>query len=788
MKRLGLLMASAALSASATMAAVDGFLLRHGEPVTVTIDEDEAPVVGTALDLLRGDILEVLSSRTEVSAGGDIVIGTAGASRSLEIAGVDIRGIAGRAQAFLLEVDSLGRLVVAGGDARGTAYGIMELSRLLGVSPWRWWADSAPGKRDSLYLPAGYRVEASPSVEYRGIFLNDEDFCLVPWCRGFEPSDTPGRIGPRTHERVFELLLRLRANLFWPAMHGCSVPFYLTEGNKEAAERYGIAIGTSHCEPMMRNTNGEWGMYGVGEYDYVSNRENVLAFWEERVREVASMDNVYTLGMRGVHDGPMNGAGTVGERLDALAGVIRDQREMLSRLVDPDVGNVPQVFIPYKEVLDVYEAGLEVPDDVTLMWTDDNYGYVRHFPTEAERARKGGNGLYYHVSYWGRPHDYLWLATTSPHLMFQQLSLAWDRGTRRMWVVNVGDIKPGEYLTECFLDLAWDIEGTRRKGADGHLRDFLAREFGREAADSLLPVLKEHYRLAYVRRPEFMGGTRTEESDPAFSVVSDLPWGEGFIRERLDACSRLRDAVDGILGLIPPERRDGYFQLVEYPVKAAALMNEKLLTAQLARHGLASWDLSDAAYDGIAELTRRYNSMGGGKWRGMMDMAPRGLPVFARVERSAAAGDLPGNPDPVLLRNGADFDSGAGTPLPGLGHGEGAVALGRGAGLGYGFGPLEADSVDVELRLLPSHPVEGGSLRVSVSLDGSSPVEVPYQTHGRSEEWKENVLRNQAVRRLRLPLGGGGSHLLEIAAMDEGVVLDQVLVLSPTAGAPSPGN
>ena len=346
------------------------FVLKSGEPVTVACGNSEEEVVHTALNLLNRDVESVFSTRiivTPESKKGMIIVGTIGQSDLIDKAGVDLSPIKNKKEAFLLTVSSNGKLVIAGSDKRGTAYGVMELSRLIGVSPWEWWADATPAKKEIFQLPASYRNMQSPSVEYRGIFINDEDWGLTPWSwQTYEPSDVKGQIGPKTHERIFELLLRLRANTFWPAMHGCSVPFYFTPGNKEVADKFGIFIGTSHCEPMMRNTNGEWKRDGVGEYDYVHNSAHVLSFWEQRVKEVAGLDNLYTLGMRGVHDGAMNGAKTIEEQKAVLTKVLKDQRDLLTKYVNKDVTQVPQVFIPYKEVLDVYHAGLQVPDEVDL--------------------------------------------------------------------------------------------------------------------------------------------------------------------------------------------------------------------------------------------------------------------------------------------------------------------------------------------------------------------------------------------------------------------------------------
>ncbi len=751
------------------------FSIQRGESIDISCNKNEQQVVQTAIDLLRHDFREVFSSEIKVvEKKGEIVVGTIGISKEIEKSGADLTPIKGKSQAYILEVVKDGRLIVAGSDARGTAYGLMELSRLIGVSPWEWWADATPEKKESFSLPLGYHISHAPTVEYRGIFINDEDWGFLPWStKTYEPTTTKGRIGPKTHERVFELLLRLRANLFWPAMHSCSLPFYYTEGNKEMAMKYGIYIGTSHCEPMMRNTNGEWARDGVGEYDYVHNRDNVLNFWEERTKDVAHLDNIYTLGIRGVHDGAMQGAKTIDEQLTALTDIIRDQRLLLSKYVNPKVEDVPQVFIPYKEVLDVYDAGLEVPDDVTLIWCDDNYGYVRHFPTAEEQTRRGGNGIYYHISYWGRPHDYLWLATTSPFLIFQQMDLAWQHGIQKLWVVNVGDIKPAEYLTELFLDMAWDIHGVEQEGVSAHLEHFLEREFGSIAAEKLLPVMKEYYRLAYIRKPEFMGNTRTEEKDPKYKVVTDMPWSAEQMQERIADYRQLSSEVEDVKRMIAHSKKDAYFQLVEYPVKAAAKMNEKLLFASLARHGKADWAESDAAYDSIVALTNKYNT---GKWLNIIDYHPRRLPVFAKMEHTNIDGELPSQPSPAYLWNGADYARGKAEAIEGLGVEGKAVAINKGDSITFDFASLPKEVVDVELRLLPSHPIDGKHLRIGVAIDNGKPQIVDYATQGRNEEWKENVLRNQAIRRLNLPLSPSDAHTITITALDDGVVLDECVL------------
>lgn len=742
------------------------FQVKRGERFCVVCDTTSAePVVISALKMLAGDIRTVMDA--------DMVVGTEGK--------IVVRQTEGRKEGFRLEVID-GQLIINGSDGHGTAYGLLEVPRLMGVSPWGWWADVTPKQKEEFSLPDGFVMEQAPSVEYRGIFINDEDWGLVPWAGpGYGPWYRKGIIGPQINERIFELMLRLRANTYWPAMHECTQPFFLTHGNREMAERYGIYIGGSHCEPMASSTAGEWPRRGKGDYDYVNNSENVLKFWEDRVRDVAGQPILYTIGMRGVHDGAMNGVKTVDEQKAVLERVFKDQRELLSQYVNPDATKVPQVFIPYKEVQDVYNAGLQVPDDVCLMWCDDNYGYIRHFPTAEERQRQGGNGIYYHISYWGRPHDYLWLGTFSPALLYQQMTTAYDSGIKKIWILNVGDIKPAEYQLELFLDMAWDMQSVRQSGWTRHLSNFLQREFGDETGKRLLPVMLEHYRLANIRKPEFMGGTRVEENDYAYwNTIHDLPWSLSSIKNRLTQYQQIEDEAEHCFDLIAPDRQDAYFQLVKYPVQAAAEMNKKILYAQMARHGLCDWSRSDLAFDSIQSLTRIYNVgySNGGKWHRMMDCQPRRLPVFEPVDHSVIASPMKVEESYLAQWNGADCTGGDYIACEGLGYDGKAVQINKGKSIVYEMKDCPTDSVEVEVRLFPVHPVEGDAIRFQVSFDEQQGPVTDYETHGRSEEWKENVLTNQAIRRFRFAVTLKKVHKLAIHAIDAGVVLDQVVVRS----------
>lgn len=778
-----------------TCAQKNSFHLKSNSAVTIVYDaSSEEKATTNALQLLLGDLQAVLSVTPEISdePRGDIWIGTLGKSpviqKLIDDNLIPVTEIEGKGDAFVLKVVNIAdkpTLVVVGSDRRGTAYGLLEISRLMGVSPWEWWADVAPEPLKQFSLAENFESVQYPSVPYRGIFLNDEDWGLMPWStHNYEPGlpiagkRAKGTIGPKSYERIFQLLLRLRANTIWPAMHECTVPFSLIKGNREMAHDYAIYLGGSHCEPMMRSVAGEWAIEGEGEYDYVNNRDNVYKFFEKRVSDVAHMDNLYTLGMRGVHDGPMQGVKDDEERKNVLTRVLEDQRQLLKQYVNEDVEKIPQVFIPYKEVLDIYNAGLEVPDDITLLWCDDNYGYIRHFPTEEESERKGGHGIYYHASYWGRPHDYLWLGTFSPGLIYQQMKLAYEKGIRKIWILNVGDIKPIEYQTELFLDMAWDFEKVASEGVTHHLTRYLQREFGKKTGSQLVPVMQEHYRLAYIRKPEFMGNTRVEENNnPQARVVKDLPWSEKEVRERLNTYIKISDEVEKIGGKIPERLQNAYFELIKYPVQGAMQMNNKMLSAQLARHGKGEWSASDKAFDSLVALTETYNSLAGGKWNYMMDFQPRKLDAFLKVKQEEAATPFPEEITPLFIANGTEYANTNGVQkiVEGLGYDNQVLEMEQGSTVSYKLKKLPADTITVEVRLLPTHPVKGDKLRFGISLDDGEMKEVSYQTRGRSEEWKQNVLRNQAIRRVTLPVGKKPA-VLHITALDEGVVLDQIFV------------
>lgn len=737
-----------------------------GDTITLKITGNTRPVVHTAAEILSRDLKSVLDATLKIVNNDDQ------ADINVDIASDSTI----KPQGFELYVGKNGEIHIISSDNHGASYGLLEISRLLGVSPWEWWADAKPIALNSFNIPDNYKISTSPSVEYRGIFINDEDWGLMPWSYLTHEPSAKGVIGPKTTARIFELLLRLRANTYWPPMHECSMPFFMTDGNREVAKKYGIYIGGSHCEPMGCNIAGEWPKKGNGDYNYVTNSEFIKNFWAKRVNDTKDQEIIFTLGMRGVHDDPIHGADDAINRKHLLHKIINDQRNILTDILDRDINCIPQVFIPYKEVQEAYDAGLEVPDDVTLMWCDDNHGYIRHFPNNDEAFRKGGNGIYYHVSYWGRPHDYLWLGTFSPGLMYQQMNLAYEKNIRKIWILNVGDIKPAEYQIELFMDMAWDINAVKRHGIKQHLCSFYAREFGIEQAKDITNLMTEHFRLAFIRKPEFMGNTRCEEFETDYySIVRDLPFSEEECRIRIASYDSLEKKAEAIEQIIYKNRRDAFFQLVKYPVAAASQMNAKMLYAQLARHGKAKWNDSHNAFDSIASLTKIYNHgiENNGKWNHMMDFQPRKQPVFDKVTETTSIEELIKEKETLAIHIGTEL----------IGNSQPCEMLGYENKAAYLHGPvsmpvkLPADTeVTIEFGLLPVHPVNNKALTFEVFIDSTAISKIDYHTDSKGEEWKENVLRNRSIRTVKAKISGNHQHVLTINPLTPGIIVDQIRI------------
>lgn len=748
-----------------------------------------APVVDIALEMFCSDMVAVTGKQPVAKSNATIEIyemdnmKNAGMKR-LKAMGIPTDSIRTKMDAFFLGVRK-GKIIILGNNGRGTAYGIMELSRKAGVSPWIWWGDVVPEKKTVLSLADDFETMQSPSVAYRGIFLNDEDDSTLPWAQNFNdtPIDKKSKqkvIGPKAYKRIFELMIRLRANMLWPAMHEATKAFFSVPGNKEMADSCGIVLGSSHCEPLLRSNTGEWDKKKLGAYNFITNRQAVENYWAERLDEMKGKDAFFTIGMRGIHDDGMEGVKTPKERLDGLQSVIDAQRELIRNHYSGDVEKVPQVFIPYKEVLEIYEQGLRVPDDVTLMWCDDNYGYMTRLSDAEQQKRQGGGGIYYHLSYCGRPHSYLWLTETQPGLIYNELKTAYDHNARKVWVINVHDPKVAAYDLSLCMDMAWNIDSIKPNTIRQHLNDWLTQQFGEQTATVITPAMEEFYRLTGIRKSEFMGWTQIELDPKLYPKGRSLPKGTEFSETEFgDELQRYLEQWDAIVKQVKDVGRndDSYFAHVVYPVECAAAMAHKHLDAQRGD------TLPTVRYqDVIRDLTKRYNNMADGKWRGIMKSTSKWQPALVDfslkdtviISHSASRPLSPATLDGCLVRNASSFDSNHGEvqPIEMLGHSMNAVSIVKGASLTYRFhADREGDAV-IRTALIPTQANDKGDIRYSISIDGGTPEVYSLKEPYRSEKWKTNVMRGQTLRTTNITLSPG-EHTITITALDDHIIFDQ---------------
>jgi hypothetical protein len=584
------------------------------------IDTDEFPGVVRAAKNLQSDIEKVAGKKPALSnllseQNAEIVlIGTLGSSRLIDqlVAQrkIDVSKIRNQWDAYQVQVIDQPfphvkrALLIIGANKRGTMYGIYSLSQQIGVSPWYWWADVPIKKNAQLYIDKKIQVVEIPKVKYRGIFLNDEAPALTNWV-----AEKYGNYNAQFYEQVFELLLRLKANFLWPAMWNNAFADDDPQ-NIILADEYGIVMSTSHHEPMMR-ADKEWNRYGKGPWEYSKNEENLYRFWVDGAKRNKPYESIYTLGMRGQQDEPMS----EGENVGLLEKIVRDQRTIIGDVFGKEnVTKVPQVWALYKEVQGFYERGMRVPDDVILLWCDDNWGNIRRLPTPDERKRAGGAGVYYHFDYVGGPRSYRWINTVSIAKIWEQMHLAYTYDANQIWVVNVGDLKPMEYPIEFFLNMAWNPEAWPKERIPEFATLWAEREFGKKYAAEIANIMTGYTRHNLQRKPELQDAT----------IYSQLNYAEA---ERVTAgIKNLAARADKIYTTIPAEQRDAFYQLVLFPAKASAIVTE-LYDAQAKNHLYAQQGRSTtnmyadkvrALFAADAALEQEYHRLNGGKWNHFM--------------------------------------------------------------------------------------------------------------------------------------------------------------------------
>lgn len=623
-------------------------LVGKKDKACVYYDAQDFEVVKTTAGLFANDVKEVsgqilgVATTKEAPQKNCIIVGTLGHNEWIDqmIAKkkLDVETLKNRWESYLVQlvrnplpgVDKA--LVIVGSDRRGAAYGLLSVSRTIGVSPWYWWADAPIVKKDQLHLKVDKYISKEPTVKYRGIFINDEDWGLYRWSkRNFEKE--VGNFGPRTYAKICELLLRLQANYLCPAMHDASMAFHRIPENRVVADRFAIIMGSSHCEPLLFNTASEWKRDKMGEWDYINNKKGVDSVLNARVKECAPFENVYTLALRGLHDRAMNASNDMGDRKDMLQEALMAQRQMLIDAIGKPGEEIPQAFTPYKEVLDVYDEGLELPDDVTIIWPDDNYGYMKRLSSPKEQKRSGRSGVYYHSSYLGKPHDHLWMNTVSPTLMYEELRKAYDATADRIWLLNAGDIKSCEFAVDYFLTMAFDIDAFNFERAANYRTEWLCGMLGDQYRNEYQDVVNSFYKLAFARKPEFMGWGyqwttdkhgRERNTDTDFSLTNYRE-----VDNRLNEYRRIGSIVEKILNNMSDEKQKAcFYQSLYYPVKGCELLNRMILDGQRNRwYSIQQRALTKeleksakACYDSLEIITNGYNSLLGGKWNHVMTM------------------------------------------------------------------------------------------------------------------------------------------------------------------------
>jgi len=596
-------------------------LVKNKIPAALLISESEYPGVKRVMGYFQNDLKMVSGNEPLLTFGKQqtgqavVIAGTfqkGGIIDMLNERGkIDFSGLKGKKEMFLIQVvdqpmEGIDQaLVIAGSDKRGTIYGILEVSKQMGVSPWYWWADVPVEKHDNLFFKKGIVTEGEPKVTYRGIFLNDEEPALGRWA-----VEKYGGFNAQFYEKLFELILRLKGNFIWPAMWWAS--FNSDDPlNPALADEMGIVMGTSHHEPMNR-AHAEWKPYGGKDWNYETNPEQLQKFWTEGIERTKNYETVVTLAMRG--DGDM--AMSQETNIALLQKIVTDQREILKKVTGKKLPEIPQVWALYKEVQDYYDEGMRVPDDITLLLCDDNWGNIRKLPKPEEPKRSGGYGIYYHFDYVGGPRNYKWLNTSPIYRVWEQMNLAYRHGVDRIWVVNVGDLKPMEFPISFFLDLAWDPDRYSHDGLFEYTRQWAEAQFGAGLSTEVAELLDSYTRFNSRRKPELL--------EP--NTYSHIHYQEA--QRIAGAYNLLAERSTKIYEKLPENYRDAYYQLVQYPVEACATLNDMYVTVGKNRLYAAQGRVSANELVGKARklyekdslMSLYYNkTLANGKWNNMMN-------------------------------------------------------------------------------------------------------------------------------------------------------------------------
>lgn len=822
-------MLSAALLSSFSVQAAQQFvhfhqgdvLLNPGNRVEIYMDANDCKGVNYAANALVKDILRVSGSKAVLTSDAGlkdkdaagkptILVGTIGHSAAIDqlIRQKRINGnlLKGKREKFIITVVD-GQLVIAGSDRRGTIYGIYELSQQMGVSPWYDWADVPVEHHDSIFVNRGIYTDGEPAVRYRGIFLNDEAPCLTSWVKntyGTEYGDH------RFYQRVFELILRLRGNMMWPAMWGWA--FYADDAeNEKTADEMGVVMSTSHHEPMARN-HQEYARNrkGWGPWNYQKNKANLQKFFREGIERMKGTEQIVTIGMRGDGDEAMSAEADT----KLMTNIINDQRKIITDVTGKKASETPQVWALYKEVMDYYDKGMKVPDDVTLLLCDDNWGNVRRVPNAQERKHKGGWGLYYHVDYVGAPRNSKMLNVTPVQNPWEQLTLAYENGIDRLWILNVGDLKPMEYPISQFMDMAWNPRKYDVNNITRHTRDWCAQQFGESQADEAARILNLICKYNGRCTPEMLDkNTYSLENGEWQEVVNQ------YLQLEADALRQYNS--------LPASYHDAYRQIILFPIELMSNLHQ-MYFAQAQNHALYKqgnpkanvWaDECERLFKRDSLICDYYNhKMAGGKWNGMMTQKHIGYKSWNDDFEKDTCPELfrVTSKDGVIIseNNGVveieapyyssktDAAEAKWTEIPFMGKSVSAMTLMpytksvKGASITYKFKMQVSKTSDgkafngkqkIRIHVITKSTLDylnKGGLTYGVSLDGASPVEVNFNKD--LNEKPENIYNIyyptiatrivDKVIELELPASSDGIHTLTLTPNDPAIVFEKIVI------------
>lgn len=822
-------LASAALLSTISMSAADRFvdfkqgdlLLNANNRVEIYMDTNDCKGVSYAAHALLKDIKSVSGATATLTSDAGflkkadtarpaILVGTIGHSAAIDqlVKQKRINGnlLKGKREKFIITLID-GQLVIAGSDRRGTIYGIYELSQQMGVSPWYDWADVPVEHHDSIFVNKGIYTDGEPAVRYRGIFLNDEAPCLTSWVKNTYGT---GYGDHRFYQRVFELVLRLRGNMMWPAMWGWA--FYADDPeNEKTADEMGVVMSTSHHEPMARN-HQEYARNrkGWGPWNYQKNKTNLQKFFREGIERMKGTEQIVTIGMRGDGDEAMSAEADT----KLMTNIINDQRKIIADVTGRKASETPQVWALYKEVLDYYDKGMKVPDDVTLLLCDDNWGNVRRVPNAKERKRKGGWGLYYHVDYVGAPRNSKMLNVTPVQNPWEQLTLAYENGIDRLWILNVGDLKPMEYPISQFMDMAWNPHKYDVNNITRHTRDWCAQQFGESQADEAARILNLICKYNGRCTPEMLDkNTYSLENGEWQEVVNQ------YLQLEADALRQYN--------CLPASYHDAYRQIILFPIEMMSNL-QQMYFAQAQNHALYKqgnpkanvWaDECERRFKRDSLICDYYNhKIAGGKWNGMMtqkhigykswnddfekDTCPELFRVTSKDGVIISANNGVVEIEAPYYSSKTDAAEAKWTEIPFMGKSVSAMTLMpytksvKGASITYKFKMQVSKTSDgkafngkqkVRIHVITKSTLDylnKGGLTYGVSLDGASPVEVNFNKD--LNEKPENIYNIyyptiatrivDKVIELELPASSDGIHTLTLTPNDPAIVFEKIVI------------